>query len=276
MRRHLRRTEFNQPPAIWKWEEVKMALNVMVFGFLGMLFVACGIPAELESPKSSLKTVAFSRWNKKTLDVCWEFTSNATQTFRSEIENQVTRAYERTVVKFVGWQKCTPEKPSDVRLFVYDDAGSNWDKNFRAFINTLVAENNSKKPGAGHPRLRDANRPMRLVLNRTFKDVDPDFQVLFAQLNSEGKRNIALTAAIHEFGHVIGLRHEDAHPERTCDDFAELPGDAPGEFRVVSAYNPFSFMSRCYYRTFNFNLSIIYPNAKDVEGINLLYADSGI
>lgn len=251
-----------------------MALNLLLFGFLGMLFVACGIPAEPASSKASFKTISFSRWNKKSLDVCWEFTSNATQTFRSEIENQVYRAYERTVIKFVGWQKCTPEKPSDVRLFLYDDAGSNWNRDFRAYINTLVEENDSKKPGAGHPRLRDANRPMRLVLNRTFKDADPEFQVLFAELNSMGKRNIALTAAIHEFGHAIGLRHEDAHPERTCDDFAEQPGDAPGEFRVVSAYNPFSFMSRCYYRTFNFNLSIIYPNAKDVEGINILYADS--
>ncbi|MFZ9521499.1 MAG: hypothetical protein ACO3A4_13575, partial [Silvanigrellaceae bacterium] len=115
-----------------------MALNLLLFGFLGMLFVACGIPAEPASSKASFKTISFSRWNKKSLDVCWEFTSNATQTFRSEIENQVYRAYERTVIKFVGWQKCTPEKPSDVRLFLYDDAGSIWNRDFRAYINTLV------------------------------------------------------------------------------------------------------------------------------------------
>jgi hypothetical protein len=113
---------------------------------------------------------------------------------------------------------------------------------------------------------------MRLVLNQTFKDADPGFRELYARLNAQGKKNIALTAAIHELGHALGLRHEDAHPERTCDDFAEQPGDMPGELLVVSAYNPFSFMSRCYYRTFNYNLSVVYPNAKDIEGINLLYA----
>ena len=251
-----------------------MKFNFATAFFFCMFFVACGIPASQQSQDSSVKTVAFSRWNKKTLDVCWEFTSQSTQSFRIDVENQVGRAFEPTVLRFAGWQKCSSEKPSDVRVFVYDDAGSVWDKDFRAYINNLIAENDSKKPGAGHPRLRDANRPMRLVLNRTFKDTEPGFQELYAQFNSQGKKNLALTAAIHEFGHVIGLRHEDSHPERTCDDFAEQPGDAPGEFKVVSAYNPFSFMSRCYYRTFNFNFSIIYPNAKDVEGINLLYSDT--
>ncbi|NBW81481.1 hypothetical protein EBR21_06975 [bacterium] len=190
-----------------------------------------------------------------------------------EVETQVGLAFEKTVVKLVGWQECSPENPSDVKIFVYDDEGSAQNDDYQTYVKSLIAENNSQKQGAGHPRLRDLNRPMHLVLNQTFKDDDPGFEKLFSQLTPQGQRNIALSATIHEFGHAIGLRHEDAHPERTCDDFAEQPGDMPGGLQVVSGYNPFSFMSRCYYRTFNYNLSVVDPNAKDIEGINKLYAD---
>jgi hypothetical protein len=242
---------------------------------LGLLNTACNKDLGIQTQDSSLKTVAFTRWNKKNLTTCWEFTSSSTQSFRNEIQSQVERAFGESVVKFGGWQKCSPNTPLDVKVFIYDDAGSVLDEEFRTYVDSLIFQNGSQQQGAGHPRLRDTNRPMRVVLNQSFKDADSDFLDLFAQLTAQGQKNMALTAAIHEFGHVIGLRHEDAHPERSCDEFAEQPGDVPGELLIVSPYNPFSFMSRCYYRTFNHNLSILYPNKKDIEGINALYADVG-
>ncbi len=70
-------------------------------------------------------------------------------------------------------------------------------------------------------------------------------------------------------GHAIGLRHEDAHPERTCDDFAEPISDA----RAVGGYNPESIMSRCFYRNFDYEKGKLSFNQEDIETINTLYSD---
>ncbi|MEY4066453.1 MAG: Dual-action metallo-peptidase [Pseudomonadota bacterium] len=239
------------------------------FAAFCLTLTACGPFSEPPTPQASLKTVAFSHWNKRTIQTCWEFTSRKTLSFRNEIEKNVSRAFSNAVVHFTGWQQCAPDVPSDVKLFIYDDEGQFFNSLYRSYVEQLISENNGKKEGAGHPRLRDSNRPMRVVLNSTFKDAEAEFVTLYHQLTQQGRKNLALTASIHELGHVLGLRHEDAHPERTCDTFSEELDGA----LVVTSYNPFSFMSRCYYRTFNFNLGPILPNSRDIDGINTLYAE---
>lgn len=234
-----------------------------------ILLSACGMNLETPSHHAQLQTVAFTRWNKATIQTCWEFASRSTMNFRDEIEKKAKSAFSGAVVQFAGWQQCNSHTPADVKLFIYDDGGSFYNSNYRSYVDQLIKENNGRKEGAGHPRLRDSNRPMRVVLNSTFKDADSNFVPLYRQLTVQGKKNLVLTASLHELGHVLGLRHEDAHPERTCDTF---PEDLDGS-QVVTGYNPFSFMSRCYYRTFNFNLSAILPNQRDIEGINALYAN---
>jgi hypothetical protein len=244
-------------------------LNPLVMA-AGMILTASSLLAcgtESQQLNSAFQTVAFSRWNHSNIRTCWEFESAYSHRFRERIEQTTSKAFANTTVSFVGWKKCKHDGYEDVKLFIYDDIGSFLVDNFRSFLKTLMQENGDKRDGAGHPRLRDENKPARVVLNQTFKDAEKEFVSLYRSLTSEGKSNLALTASIHELGHALGLRHEDAHPNRTCDTFSEdLSGD-----RVITDYNPFSFMSRCYYRTFNHNLSLILPNQRDAEGINKLY-----
>ena len=244
-------------------------LNPLVMA-AGMILTASSLLAcgtESQQLNSAFQTVAFSRWNHSNIRTCWEFESASSQRFRELIEQTAQRAFANTIVGFVGWKKCKHDGNEDVKLFIYDDFGSFLVDDFRSFLKNLLKENDNKRDGAGHPRLRDENKPARVVLNQTFKHAEKEFVSLYRSLTQEGKSNLVLTASIHELGHALGLRHEDAHPNRTCDTFSE----DLGEDRVITDYNPFSFMSRCYYRTFNHNLSLILPNQRDTEGINKLY-----
>ncbi|MBP9707359.1 MAG: hypothetical protein KBD78_06910 [Oligoflexales bacterium] len=128
----------------------------------------------------------------------------------------------------------------------------------------------------GHPRLRqlpslDDVFVAKVVLNRTFMGAEPEFLPIVAQFTSVGINNLAISSSIHELGHVLGLRHEDAHPSTLCKNYKE---DLDGS-TAISGYNPFSFMSRCYYRSYNYNLGLLLPNELDITGLNLLYADLG-
>jgi hypothetical protein len=63
------------------------------------------------------------------------------------------------------------------------------------------------------------------------------------------KRVCLETLALHEFGHALGLRHEDAHPDSTCSfkeslDLTDTQG-AAHDGEPLGAFDPESIMSYC-------------------------------
>jgi hypothetical protein len=205
------------------------------------------------------------------------FSSPATEDFRLRFQDIVTAAFDGASIQFGGWRECSRTSiDGSVRLLIYDDDGSAHDPMFQSAIDLLILENGGERVGAGHPRTRGNPAPgddastAHVVLSQTFRDSQAEFVAMAAAFSPFGVENLALSSGVHELGHVLGLRHEDAHPDRTCDLFGE---DLRDDSAVVSEYNPTSFMSRCYYRSFNYDLGLVVPNALDIAGINTLYRD---
>jgi hypothetical protein len=189
--------------------------------------------------------------------------------FRASIELNIKASFQGINLNFVGWGPCYDDQ-IDLRLFTYDDqsysVGSDFVKLKEELAGLFEYPGHPALSFIG-PRIPDRPSKMFVTLNSTMEDAYPSVVEIYAGLTEQGKENLVISAAIHEFGHVLGLKHEDAHPDSTCVEYDEPMRNAI----VVSAYNPFSFMSRCYYRNFNYNLGIVSPNAMDLIAMQKMY-----
>lgn len=210
---------------------------------------------------------ANSKWEKNSLSVCWEFTSEKTKAFRETLRDTVDTAFEKTPLRFSGWQVCPRVGPVDIRIFIYDDPGSSKNIQFQSMRASLVG------PTPGHPRVRFWGKNLSgqragVILSMTGENADPFFFDMLDKLSPRGRFNLLLSSSLHEFGHAIGLRHEDAHPKAECPKFDE---DIQAGDLVIGPWNKTSFMERCFYRNLDYEKGIAWPNDLDVRGINTIY-----
>ena len=225
-------------------------------------------------------------WVKDDITTCWETVADETEQYRDNVREAVFKAFAGLTIRIRGFDPCPPSG-GDIRIFVYDEVAPSTTRRsteLRAILREEAAPGAGlSKPdddaalALGHPRVRRIGRglqglPAGLVLNRSFRHSLPGFSAMVERLSPQGRRNLALSVALHEFGHALGMRHEDAHSEATCTEFAEERGSGPGAAVDVTPYNFSSFMSRCYYRPYDYEKGYVLPNDADIEGINSLYA----
>lgn len=173
---------------------------LMVYSFISLIYGCKTVSSEHElSGIVNLK----GAWPSLTISVCWEAEGVFRDDEKRQIQQQVSSQYLRAGFRLTGWEDCAAAG-ADIRVL-----GSEYGPAY------------SKDIGVGV-----RNLPAGIVL---------------ADKNVQGKIDIQhkLYTAVHEFGHALGLYHEQNRTNSPCDDSPKVLGQG------VGPSDPKSIMSYC-------------------------------
>lgn len=224
------------------------------------LLYSCKTSTEVSETKTVVLDTDTKLWGKLNLNVCWLNKGEDTKIFREKVELFVTTNFDKTILKLRGWKSCSNDiDQDDIRILIFDGSDS-------PFFGKPAAS------GEGHPRVLAFGKEIRqktpgLILTMNFTAVQGFLVNIANNLSSSGKTNLLLSVALHEFGHAVGLYHENTHPDSDCTDWPEV-----GPRRAVTDFVKDSFMNRCYYRRTNYEVSPLSMSQGDIDGINKTYS----
>jgi hypothetical protein len=174
-----------------------------------------------------------ARWDKRSIRVCWQESEDPNSRFseaeRKAVEESVTSEFtpDRTGIEFISWQSCEESgaKRPDVVLI---QSRVNRGGFFRIWGMATIG-----------CKLGPKDKSPFVYL---FYD-----EALAPRYKMEPLQHLKMTA-LHEFGHLAGLRHEHIREEaKAAEDASCLTGESPGpEVKSFGSYDPNSIMNYCW------------------------------
>lgn len=222
----------------------------MKFLFLLTLLNAfCGVGCR-HSPQQRSSTEGFvandfgAIWPGATAAVCWENGSLGTKENQDLVKSIIEEQFnKRTVFKFTGWDSCTATSRG-IRINIADEFVHTW---------ALGANMDGMKNG--------------MVLNFAFVEQASLYRDC---TTSDTARKLCIrNQAIHEFGHALGLDHEQNRPDSKC----RHSRDTSGRGILIGSYDSKSIMNYCFLGPSAATEELTLSDG-DINAINTFYADN--
>jgi hypothetical protein len=239
-------------------------------------------------------------WKKRSISVCWGKYQNISESVASESMNSiglikmevmkylshfdsklkiavkqiVQKEYndDRIGITFTGWKECDDSANADVIIFAIKDTALGKLNNFLTsdlpYGQATIGEAGKSSAKAGYYKPRTHLKPFVFI-----RQVDISEGFVISPLDA-----LRLTT-LHEFGHLLGLRHEHARDEAVKDVNCHVTGtsvaspvgeDVDPSTKFYGVYDPNSIMNYCHIRMLKKKVGLKFQTVQDRTLVNLL------
>ena len=179
-----------------------------------------------------------SVWRSGDISVCWENPSEDDGYLRDTVRYAISNTWElHSAVRFTGWGECSDSLPSDIQIRIADEVPHTVD----------LGKKIQEVPGG-------------MVLNFAFRN-------WCWQCGRGDKIGNIQKIAIHEFGHALGLAHEQNRYDCAFENCSEDDHQGQTGDWYINACDPLSVMNYCNKKWINNGVL----SDLDIEAVRSLY-----